>query len=74
MIALALNTLGNFDLSGVQLLPFVSNEVVAYLDDTNSDIRKEAAITARYNLYLIVYILIYSLIFCESLYDNPHPD
>ncbi|EGG15157.1 protein kinase [Cavenderia fasciculata] len=45
MIALALKTLGSFDLSKHNLLEFVRECVVGYLDDDNSEIRREAAIT-----------------------------
>eukprot|EP01133_Synstelium_polycarpum_P000171 gene171-204_t len=46
MIALALKTLGTFDLSKHSLLEFVRECVVSYLDDDNSEIRREAAITS----------------------------
>eukprot|EP01132_Coremiostelium_polycephalum_P005602 gene5602-6970_t len=45
MIALALKTLGNFDFSKHNLLEFVRECVVNYLDDDNIEIRREAAIT-----------------------------
>jgi FKBP12-rapamycin complex-associated protein len=43
-IVLALKTLGAFNFSGVQLLPFIQQCVVLYLKDENRLIRKEAAI------------------------------
>ncbi|EGC32838.1 protein kinase, atypical group [Dictyostelium purpureum] len=45
MIALALKTLGSFDFSKHNLLEFVRECVVNYLDDDNIEIRREAAIT-----------------------------
>ncbi|KAF2071336.1 hypothetical protein CYY_007349 [Polysphondylium violaceum] len=45
MIALALKTLGSFDFSKHNLLEFVRECVVGYLDDDNPEIRREAAIT-----------------------------
>ncbi|KYQ91695.1 protein kinase [Tieghemostelium lacteum] len=45
MIALALKTLGSFDFSKHNLLDFVRECVVNYLDDDNPEIRREAAIT-----------------------------
>ena len=45
LITLALKTLGSFDLKARDLLPFVRESVVCFLDDDNASIRKEAALT-----------------------------
>eukprot|EP01113_Clastostelium_recurvatum_P006582 TRINITY_DN1298_c0_g1_i1.p1 TRINITY_DN1298_c0_g1~~TRINITY_DN1298_c0_g1_i1.p1 ORF type:complete len:2380 (+),score=927.36 TRINITY_DN1298_c0_g1_i1:62-7201(+) len=45
MIALAMRTLGSFDFSKHNLLEFVRECVVNYLEDDNPEIRKEAAVT-----------------------------
>lgn len=44
-MALALRTLGSFDFSKHNLLEFVRECVVGYLDDPNPEIRRETSIT-----------------------------
>jgi hypothetical protein len=45
LVSLALRTLGTFDFSHRDLLPFVRECVLMYLDDNHAAIRKEAALT-----------------------------
>jgi hypothetical protein len=45
LVSLALRTLGSFDFSRRDLLPFVRTCVLMYLDDDTAAIRKEAALT-----------------------------
>lgn len=45
IIILALKTLGSFDFSGHMLNEFVREYIVRYLEDDNSEVRKQAAIT-----------------------------
>eukprot|EP00742_Colponemidia_sp_Colp-10_P007030 GILJ01007544.1.p1 GENE.GILJ01007544.1~~GILJ01007544.1.p1 ORF type:complete len:2402 (-),score=355.14 GILJ01007544.1:281-6541(-) len=45
LIVLALNTLGSFEFRNHQLIQFVKDIVITFLDDENASIRKEAAIT-----------------------------
>eukprot|EP01029_Cantina_marsupialis_P018394 TRINITY_DN422070_c0_g1_i1.p1 TRINITY_DN422070_c0_g1~~TRINITY_DN422070_c0_g1_i1.p1 ORF type:complete len:2040 (-),score=648.42 TRINITY_DN422070_c0_g1_i1:182-6301(-) len=45
LIQLALETLGTFDLSDLNLLPFLRKEVIQYADHSNDAVRKAAVLT-----------------------------
>ena len=45
LVRLALHTLGEFDFSGIVLTEFVRDSLVVYLDDDDTSIRVEAALT-----------------------------